>query len=302
MEPIVSSAVDDQRWSVLLCLVPVVGLLAISWFTRRFAPEAQGHGVPEVITAVARQDGIIRPRVSLVKILASAICIGTGGSIGRKGPIVQIGSSLGSLAGQTFKLSARNIKVLVAAGISATFHAPLAGAIFTSEIILGSFSVESLTPIVIASVLADVVQLHVGEHGVNPAFPQLFHRYQGVWGQLPSYALLGMLCGLAAVGFTNMLYFTEDVTNARLPKWWLLELLFGGLVGIVGMSYPMAPPALSAAAEREMRAGINPLRRLPFTAVLLIAGCESTHKKISPDGYLRDHHQFSSGDQTNILC
>ena len=182
MEPIVSSAVDDQRWSVLLCFVPEVGLLAISWFTRRFAPEAQGHGGPEVITAIVRQDGIIRPRVYLVKILASDICISTGRSIGREDPIVQIGSSLGSLAGQTFKLSARNIKVLVAAGISATFHAPLAGAIFASEIILGSFAVESLTPIVIASVLADAVQLYVGEHGVNPAFPQLFHRIPGSLG------------------------------------------------------------------------------------------------------------------------
>ncbi|MCP4249845.1 MAG: chloride channel protein, partial [bacterium] len=89
-------------WLLLLCAVPALGLLAVSWFTRRFAPEAQGHGVPEVITAVARHDGLIRPRVSVVKILASGFCIGTGGSIGREGPIVQIGSSVGSGAGQTF--------------------------------------------------------------------------------------------------------------------------------------------------------------------------------------------------------
>ena len=144
-----------------LTLWPALGLLVVAWITRRFAPEAQGHGVPEVIVAVARKDGVIRPRVSLVKILASGICIGTGGSVGREGPIVQIGASLGSVPGQFFRLSSRNIKVLVAAGaaagISATFNAPLAGVIFAGEIILGSFAVQSLTPIVISSVVADVV-------------------------------------------------------------------------------------------------------------------------------------------------
>ncbi len=106
-------------WNVLLLMAPALGLLFVSWFTRRFAPEAQGHGVPEVILAVARRDGVIRPRVSIVKILASAICIGTGGSVGREGPIIQIGSAVGSVFGQWFRLSARNIKVLVAAGAAA---------------------------------------------------------------------------------------------------------------------------------------------------------------------------------------
>ena len=140
VEPILRLSGDHKAWLGVLCIVPALGLLLASWFTRRFAPEAQGHGVPEVMTAIARHDGVIRPRVSLVKIFASGFCIGTGGSIGREGPIVQIGSSLGSMSGQLFKLSARRIKVLVAAGaaagISATFNAPLAGVIFSSEIIL----------------------------------------------------------------------------------------------------------------------------------------------------------------------
>jgi len=172
-----AAAANNRLWLVTLIVIPALGLLAVSWFTRRYAPEAQGHGVPEVITAVARHDGVVRPQVALVKILASGFCIGTGGSIGREGPIVQIGSALGSTAGQWFKLSPRNVKVLVAAGaaagISATFNAPLAGVMFASEIILGSFAVESLTPIVIASVLADVVQQHIGEHRFEPAFLEL---------------------------------------------------------------------------------------------------------------------------------
>jgi len=249
-ESILSHVREHRVWLVALCACPALGLLLVSWFTRRFAPEAQGHGVPEVITAVARHDGVIRPRVSLVKILASGFCIGTGGSIGREGPIVQIGSSLGSMFGQTFKLSARNIKVLVAAGaaagISATFNAPLAGVMFASEIILGSFAVESLTPIVIASVLADVVQVHVGEHRSEAAFPHLYHAFQGAWEQLPSYVLLGLVCGLAAVGFTKLLYGVEDLGQRWLPKWWMRALLFGGIVGLAGVVYPLASPVLPA--------------------------------------------------------
>ncbi|MCA9229650.1 MAG: chloride channel protein [Planctomycetales bacterium] len=236
-----------------LLMIPAFGLVAVSWFTRRFAPEAQGHGVPEVITAVARNDGVIQPRVALVKILASGFCIGTGGSVGREGPIVQIGSALGSTAGQLFKLSPRNIKVLVAAGaaagISATFNAPLAGVMFASEIILGNFAVESLTPIVIASVLADVVQQHIGEHRFEPAFLHLHYDFAGAWQQLPSYLMLGLLAGLAAAGFIKLLYRTEDVTASWLPHWWQRALVLGGLVGLCGALYPSIPPVRSEASQ-----------------------------------------------------
>jgi len=248
-------AMSSDSWLRIgtLMLLPAFGLLVVSWFTRRFAPEAQGHGVPEVITAVARNDGIIKPRVALVKILASGLCIGTGGSIGREGPIVQIGSALGSTFGQWFKLSPRNVKVLVAAGaaagISATFNAPLAGVMFASEIILGSFAVESLTPIVIASVLADVVQQHIGEHRLEPAFLQLHYDFAGAWQQLPSYFLLGLLAGIAAAGFIKLLYRTEDLTESWLPRWWHRAMVLGVLVGLSGVLYPATPPSTSQATQ-----------------------------------------------------
>ncbi len=257
VEPIVGRGITSGNglWLVGLLVVPAGGLLLVSWFTRRFAPEAQGHGVPEVIMAVDRHDGVIRPRVSLVKILASGVCIGTGGSIGREGPIVQIGSSLGSMAGQWFRLSPRYIKVLVgagaAAGISATFNAPLAGVLFASEIILGSFAVETLTPIVVASVLADVVKAQFGEHGWQPAFQDLHYSYEGAWGQLPFYVLLGLLCGLAAVLFTKLLYAVEDAGERWLPKWWLRALIFGGLVGVAGVVYAI-PLIGSDAAKQDL--------------------------------------------------
>ncbi len=274
VEAALHAAASHWLWIVTLIAIPAFGLLIVTWFTRRFAPEAQGHGVPEVITAVARNDGIVRPKVALVKILASGFCIGTGGSIGREGPIVQIGSALGSTAGQWLKLSPRNIKVLVAAGaaagISATFNAPLAGVMFASEIILGSFAVESLTPIVIASVLADVVQQHIGEHRFEPAFLQLNYDFAGAWHQLPSYLVLGLLAGLAAAGFIKLLYRTEDLATHWLPTWWTRALLLGAVVGLSGVFYPVSPPVLSDATREdraEQHAAIPPLMGVGYGVV-----------------------------------
>ncbi|TWT93396.1 H(+)/Cl(-) exchange transporter ClcA [Botrimarina colliarenosi] len=248
-------------WTAAIIVSPPLGLLLVAWATRRFAPEAQGHGVPEVITAVARHDGVIRPRIAIVKILVSGITIGCGGSVGREGPIVQIGSAFGSSAGQWLRLSAKNIKVLVAAGaaagISATFNAPLAGVVFASEIILGSFAVESLTPIVLASVLADVVQQHVGEHRLNPAFKDLEYQFAGAWVQLPSYLLLGLVAGLAAAGFIKVLYGLEDLSQRWLPDWRKRALVLGGIVGLIGAVYPALPPFTAEGAT------LQDLKRLP---------------------------------------
>lgn len=279
-------------WIPTLIAIPAFGLVAVCWLTRRFAPEAQGHGVPEVITAVARDDGVIRPHVALVKILASGLCIGTGGSVGREGPIVQIGSALGSSAGQLFKLSPRNVKVLVAAGaaagISATFNAPLAGVMFASEIILGNFAVESLTPIVIASVLADVVQQHIGEHRFEPAFRELHnYNFEGAWQQLPSYILLGLLAGLAAAGFIKVLYKTEDLADKWLPNWWHRAFALGAVVGLAGVLYPIAPPVLSQASQQNIEE--SKFRMPPLMGVGYGVVDHALHLDVpQPDGTTRE--------------
>ena len=270
LESAMEAAADHSIGLAALLVIPAIGLLFVSWFTRTFAPEAQGHGVPEVITAVARNDGVIRPHVAMVKILASGLCIGTGGSIGREGPIVQIGSALGSTAGQWLKLSPRNIKVLVAAGaaagISATFNAPLAGVMFASEIILGSFAVESLTPIVIASVLADVVQKHIGEHRDSPAFLELNYNFAGAWHQLPSYLILGLLAGLAAAAFIKILYRIEDVCNKKISHWWVRATALGLLVGLAGVLYPMGHLSDSN-SESAHQKSIPPLMGVGYDVV-----------------------------------
>ncbi|HEO64951.1 MAG TPA: CBS domain-containing protein [Spirochaetes bacterium] len=204
-----------------------------------FAKEAKGHGVPEVMESIAKRDGMIRPRVVLVKALASSICIGTGGSTGREGPIVQIGASIGSAIGQILKLPSNKLKTLVAcgaaAGIAATFNAPIAGALFAVEIILGDFGVAQFSPIVISSVIATVVSRHF--LGDFPTFEVLPYELKSAWELIP-YALLGLLGGAAGVLFIKVLYGLEDFFDGiRIPDY-VKPAIGGALVGLVAIAFP----------------------------------------------------------------
>ncbi len=257
-------------WAIPLMLVPAAGLLITAWLTRRFAPETGGAGVPEVKTALARNDGSIRMRVSVIKFFASGLCIGLGGSVGREGPIVQIGASIASTLAQSFRLSPRNVKVLVAAGaaagISATFRAPLAGVMFASEIILVSFAIESLTPIAIGAVVANVVQTRAGNENWDPAFQQLNYEYLGDAIQLPSLAILGVICGLASVSFTRAIFSIDQSLQKRIPAWWQRALFCGAGVGVIAVCYFAMPrPGVSPEMQNQMAAG-KPLS-LPLLGV-----------------------------------
>ncbi|GAH09628.1 unnamed protein product, partial [marine sediment metagenome] len=155
-----------------LILVPVIGGLLVGPVIAIFAPEAKGHGVPEVMQALILRGGRIRPRVAIAKIIASALCIGTGGSAGREGPIVQVGSALGSSVGQWLNLSEARIKNLVAcgaaAGIAATFNAPIAGVVFAIEVLLSEIQVTVFGNVVVSAVAASIVsQIFLGS---RPAF------------------------------------------------------------------------------------------------------------------------------------
>jgi len=292
VETVYDATSSTWMFWILLSAIPAIGLLVVSFITRYFAPEAQGHGVPEVIAAVARHDGVIRPRVAIVKIIASAICIGTGGSVGREGPIVQIGSALGSLAGQILRLSAGHMKVLVAAGaaagISATFNAPLAGVMFASEIILGSFAVESLAPIVIASVVAQVVHIQASGSGWWPAFGELNYKFFGDWGQVPTYIAFGLLCGLIAVSFTKMLYYFEDIAERKLPQWPKRALVLGLAVGIFAVGYELVLPKVAPNADREVTSA----------PALYGVGYQVVHRALRMQNELKPV-QFNDDDQTD---
>ena len=148
-------------WGALVILVPVLGALGVTFLVNNFAPEAKGHGVPEVMDAIYYKGGVIRPVVALVKSLASAIAIGSGSSVGREGPIIQIGSALGSTLGQIIRMPAGQRIALVAAGagagIAATFNTPIGGVMFAIELMMPEVSVETFLPVAIATGTATFV-------------------------------------------------------------------------------------------------------------------------------------------------
>jgi CIC family chloride channel protein len=161
--------------------------------------------------AVALRNGRIRPRVAALKVLASSITIGAGGSAGREGPIVQVGSALGSTIGQLLHFSAERVRTLVAcgaaAGIAATFNAPIAGSIFALEVILGRFTVRYFGAVVISSVSASIIgRIYLSD---KPAFIVPAYPFQPA--ELPLYTLLGILAAVVAVLFVRQLYWFEHL-------------------------------------------------------------------------------------------
>ncbi|UCC75024.1 MAG: chloride channel protein [Gemmatimonadota bacterium] len=223
-------------WKIL---APAVGGAIVGLIIYLFAREAKGHGVPEVMEAVALQGGRIRPRVVLAKMFASGICIGTGGSVGREGPIVQIGSALGSTIGQWLKIDQRRLRTLVgcgaAAGIAGTFNAPVAGALFALEVTLGDFGVAQFSPIVISSVAATVVSRHF--LGDFPAFEVTAYSLVH-WTELFAYAGLGILAGLVALAFIRSLYATEDAFDRLRVPLPAKAMVGGAIIGLIGIQLP----------------------------------------------------------------
>ena len=225
-------------WS-LKVWIPAAGGLIVGPLVYYWAREAKGHGVPEVMEAVALKSGIIRKRIVVIKSLASAICIGTGGAVGREGPIVQIGSAIGSTVGQVFKMSADRMRTLVgcgaAAGIAATFNAPIAGAMFSLELILADFGLATFSPIVISAVVATAISRHF--LGDFPAFIVPAYELVSAW-EFPIYVLFGVLCALIGVLFVRILYKTEDLFDAaKFPEY--LKPLVGGLaIGAAALWVP----------------------------------------------------------------
>jgi CIC family chloride channel protein len=213
----------------------VLGGLLVGPLVTRAASEARGHGVPEVMEAVNRRGGRIRTRVASVKAIASALTIGSGGSAGREGPIVQIGSALGSTLARSFRMSDRRRSTFVAAGaaagIAAIFNAPLAGVFFALEVILRSFTARGFSTVVISAVAANAVwRVLVGDESVLTAeVHQLIHP-----SELVLYAVLGIVAAIVAVGFVRLLYFVEDRFDA-LPVLADLRPAIGAItVGVLG--------------------------------------------------------------------
>ncbi len=268
------------RWFVVLA--PVVAGLLYGPLVQGFAREARGHGVPEVMYAVAHRGGRIPPQVAAVKALASALCIGGGGSVGREGPIVQIGSALGSTVGRLGRLAEPRMRVLVAcgaaAGISATFNAPLAGVFFAMELILADFTSQAFGMVVIASVTSSVIGRAALGDVPFLALPSFSVR--GPQEYL-LFAVVGLLAGLVGVLFTRILYAVEDACDAvwRGPEW--LRPAVGGVVlGLVLLALPqmygVGYPVLGNAVDGRYAVG--------FLIVLMLGKMVATSLTIGIGG------------------
>jgi CIC family chloride channel protein len=282
--------VQAPGWRRLIA--PALGGAVVGPLLYWLARESRGHGVPAVMEAVARRGGVIRPRVVAVTTLASALTIGTGGSAGREGPIVQIGAAIGSVIGQLLRLPPRQMRTLVgcgaAAGIAATFNAPIAGALFAAEVILLDFATARLTPIVISSVVATVVSRAVlGDH---PSFQAPSWELVSPW-ELVAYGVLGIGAGFLGVGFGSSLHASERFfERLRLPDP-VKPALGGLLVGAIGISLPYVFGSgygtVNAALEGRLGLGLLALLVLAkIAATSLTLGSGATGGVFAPALFL----------------
>ena len=261
--------------------IPALGGLLVAPLVYLVSRESQGHGVPQVIESVTVRGGKIRPRVAAIKSIASALTIGTGGSVGREGPIVQIGAALGSVVGQLLRVPPNRLPTLVgcgaAGGIAAAFNAPIAGAFFSLEVIMGNFAMPSFGPVVLSSVLATVVSRSY--FGNQPAFMVPAYALLSEW-ELIIYLLLGIACGLGGVAFIVVLDFMEKVwSRVSIPN--LLKPALGGL--ILGVAIIFAPNIYGvghATMDEILRGGLSwtwlllllPVKMLATTLTLASGG------------------------------
>jgi len=231
-------AATNLSWYIVV-LIPVLGGLVVGPIVSILAPETRGAGVPEVINAVASRQGIIRHRTTFYKIISTVISIGSGASVGREGPIVHIGSSVGSSIAQLIRLSPEWRSVFLAcgaaAGIAATFNAPMAGMLFAVEIILVDFEISYLSYIAISAVTATVVSHHF--FGNLPAFDVPNYTLVSYW-EIPLYCLLGILAGFVSITFIKSISYVEDTFNRFNIPGYLQPAMGGVFVGVIAINCP----------------------------------------------------------------
>ncbi len=227
---------------VFAVLVPVGGALIIGLMARYGSERIRGHGIPEAIEAILINRSRVEPKVALLKPLSSAISIGSGGPFGAEGPIIMTGGAIGSMIAQLFHLTSTERKTLLvagaAAGMSATFAAPVASVLLAVELLLFEWKPRSLIPVALASAVAAVLRRYL--LGFGPLFPVPEHPlFIGVKGLL-GCVLVGVLAGALSALLTMSVYAAEDAFE-RLPIHWMWWPMIGGLViGLGGLVFPQA--------------------------------------------------------------
>ncbi len=257
---------------VLLALFPAIGGLVVGLIIHFFSRESSGHGVPSVIESIANRSGFIRSRVTVVTSITAGTTIGSGGSAGKEGPIVQIGAAIGSTIGQLFHVSSERLKVLVGAGagagLAAVFNAPVTGVLFALEVILADFSINAFTPIIFATVISTTISHYL--IGSSPVLKVPIYYLESAY-EYPLYLLMGIVGAFVAVFFTKLLYATEDYFNKykKLPPY--LKPAIGGLImGGIALAFPEVYGFDDSAIHTALlaRVGIIGLFLLTFSKII----------------------------------
>lgn len=227
-------------WGIGIIFAPVVGAIVVAWLIQTFAPEAKGHGVPEVMNAIYYEDGKIKPIVALIKSIASAISIGSGGAVGREGPIIQIGSAFASTLGQIFPIPPRQRIILIAAGagagIAATFNAPIGGLAFAIELMLVSINATTVGLVAIATATATYIgRIFLGTMpALNIPSLEIANLHMSSPYILLLFIPFGLLMGLASTLFIHVIYWFEDFFDDVIPGNYYFKHMLGMLlVGLI---------------------------------------------------------------------
>ncbi len=271
----------SRRWLILL--IPAVGGLISGWLVFTYAPEAEGHGTDAVIKAFHRENGEVRPRVALIKTLASSITIGTGGSAGKEGPIAQIASAIGSYLGRRFNLAPHEKRLLliagVAAGIGAIFQSPLGGAFFAVEVLYREdIESEGIMPAMIAAIIGySVYSMIEGTHTVfsTPSF-NFLHPIE-----LLPLIVFAVVCAVAGIYYTKMFYGVRNLFANRINMPAFLKPAIGGLV-IGGIAFFF--PAILGSSYGWLQEAINGNLPLYFMLILVVAKMVATSFTIGSGG------------------
>lgn len=234
-------SIPDWLWILFL---PAIGGLVVGFIQQYLSRTGPSHGIPEVVESLARQHGRIPARVGFWKMITASLTIGSGGSAGVEGPIIQIGSVVGSVVARTLRVSHEHMHTLVgcgaAGGMAGIFNAPIAGVLFVLEVLLRDFSIKTFMPIVIASVFGTTVaQALLGHNVAVFTIPEAMRGYEFTMGELPPYAVLGVLCGLLGVGFLFAMRRSGALwEESKLPAW--IKPGVGGLMlGVTGVVFVM---------------------------------------------------------------
>lgn len=259
----------DRLW--LLVLIPAAGGLVVGLITRYLIRSSGGHGVVDVIESVIRTRGFVKPISAVEKIFTSAVTIGTGGSTGAEGPIIQIGAAISSFVGQLLSVSRHRMPLLIgcgtAAGISSIFHCPMGGVMFTLEVILRDFSARTLVPVVVASIVANVATSAIFAHVGSDSYAAIFAvpsellrpDFSTTWGGALQFILLGILCGAVGVALTRSLLLGDRLFLPLKRLGPAKPALGGAMLGLLGVGYVLVFGRLLENTDKPLPFDVYPM-------------------------------------------